>query len=205
MRRADKIMQLVKENNRKGDHLDVRPSTSNRGSLHTDDSNDETGLECFDSNDSVADKDYVPDSDTSDDTATKRKWKDAPVNLEIIETITDEIQQKSDEEGDTSNESEEVPPKKKRTRWNKAKPETWKRNVEKKKRSEGQPYLSAQGKQQAPKEPKMVDCSKCRLKCSENFPQETFSHKTTRFFIGKHYRPRNQNSKAQKRKCQAKT
>ena len=57
---------------------------------------------------------------------------------------------------------------KKRSRWNKADPESWLYNVEKKKRNSGQPYVK-KNIIVAAKTPKPITCNKCYFKCTEKF------------------------------------
>lgn len=60
--------------------------------------------------------------------------------------------------------------KKRKSRWNKPKPETWKCNIAKKMRSEGLPYTTRCGERPA-KVPKTIHC-KCRYRCSDHFSKE---------------------------------
>ena len=60
----------------------------------------------------------------------------------------------------------------KRKRNAKPMPETWKKNVRKAKRAKGETYQSATGKMIPAKSIKYVDCSKCRLRCSETISDE---------------------------------
>nr|CAI5849169.1 unnamed protein product [Callosobruchus analis] len=59
----------------------------------------------------------------------------------------------------------------KRSRWNKADKTKFRRNIEKKCRNLGQAYTSRK-RTIAPKTPQIVNCSRCRFKCSENFSEE---------------------------------
>ncbi|KAL4717613.1 hypothetical protein ACJJTC_000762 [Scirpophaga incertulas] len=56
-----------------------------------------------------------------------------------------------------------------RKRWMKPNPDNWKRNVAKKRRSDGLSYIT-KNKERKPKVPKDIDCSKCLYKC--NLPKE---------------------------------
>ncbi|KAL0832203.1 hypothetical protein ABMA28_001657 [Loxostege sticticalis] len=58
---------------------------------------------------------------------------------------------------------------KSRKRWMKPNPDNWKRNVAKKRRSDGLPYIT-KNKERKAKVPKDIDCSKCFYKC--NLPEE---------------------------------
>ncbi|KAL4712623.1 hypothetical protein ACJJTC_005444 [Scirpophaga incertulas] len=56
-----------------------------------------------------------------------------------------------------------------RKRWMKPNPDNWKRNVAKKRRSDGLSYIT-KNKERKPKVPKDIDCSTCLYKC--NLPKE---------------------------------
>ena len=59
----------------------------------------------------------------------------------------------------------------KRRRSKKANKQLWKRSVNKNLRLCGKEYVNRSGKKMSKKEPKKVDCSKCRFKCQENIPE----------------------------------
>ena len=48
----------------------------------------------------------------------------------------------------------------------------WKRNVRKRNRQAGLPYISQRGKEVPERKMKSIDCSRCRFKCSENISEE---------------------------------
>lgn len=56
-------------------------------------------------------------------------------------------------------------------RWKKSHPQKWKKNNQKKRRSQGKSYLSNKT-QKSLKAPKAINCFNCRLKCSINFSEE---------------------------------
>lgn len=58
------------------------------------------------------------------------------------------------------------------TRWKKPNSEQWKINKNKAKRRSGFPYKSKTKKDMPTKAPKLVDCSTCFYKCSNNFSQD---------------------------------
>lgn len=64
---------------------------------------------------------------------------------------------------------------KKRKRSKKANQALWKRKIVKNLRVSGQAYTNRSGKEISKQNPRMVDCSKCRFKCNENFPEEHVS------------------------------
>lgn len=57
------------------------------------------------------------------------------------------------------------------TRWKRSNPNTWKKNIAKKRRSDGLSYQNKQ-KLQPAKQPKPVNCEKCRFKCNKNFSED---------------------------------
>ncbi|KAK7474659.1 hypothetical protein BaRGS_00034083 [Batillaria attramentaria] len=65
-----------------------------------------------------------------------------------------------------------TPPKKAHGRKRVAHPENWKRNVRKQLKLSGQQYTSSRGKTIQAKRLKVVDCSKCKLKCTEKISHE---------------------------------
>lgn len=52
-----------------------------------------------------------------------------------------------------------------------ANPDTWKKNINKKLKMQGQPYETKKGIQAA-KVPKEIDCRNCKFKCTNNFSEE---------------------------------
>lgn len=72
-----------------------------------------------------------------------------------------------------------------KSRWRMAEPTTWKRNIEKKRRADGLPYITAK-KYRPAKVPKAVDCSKCRFKCTVNF-SETDRERCCRKYWAQNY------------------
>ena len=52
-----------------------------------------------------------------------------------------------------------------RSRWRQPEPSSWKRNIAKKRRADGLPYVTAKKNRQA-KIPKVIDCSRCRFRCT---------------------------------------
>ncbi|CAG9822207.1 unnamed protein product [Phaedon cochleariae] len=54
------------------------------------------------------------------------------------------------------------------TRWRRSHPSDWKRNIAKKRRSDGLNY-EINKKQRPPKKPRAVNCEKCRFKCQTKF------------------------------------
>lgn len=71
----------------------------------------------------------------------------------------------------TSSESIKSAQPKKRSRWKKADPDSWQRNVNKKRKMSGLSYKTSKGLQPA-QTPKNIDCGSCRYKCSLNFNDE---------------------------------
>ncbi|KAH9630408.1 hypothetical protein HF086_009557 [Spodoptera exigua] len=58
-----------------------------------------------------------------------------------------------------------------RARWHQRNPETWKVNVVKRQRAEGLPYVTKK-KFRSSKNPKPVDCSKCKFECNDKVTDE---------------------------------
>ncbi|KAL4703070.1 hypothetical protein ACJJTC_008656 [Scirpophaga incertulas] len=56
-------------------------------------------------------------------------------------------------------------------RWRKSDPSSWARNVAKKRRADGLPYVT-KSKVRPAKVPKDIDCSKCQFKCTDVFVQK---------------------------------
>jgi hypothetical protein len=110
-------------------------------------------LEC----DSFIDEDYVPDdpSDDSDESSN---------NVEESEDSNTELPDQRDNVDDAQSEM--------KGRKRKRNIETWKRTVRQKNRERGLAYVNRSGKEMASKEPKLVDCSKCRFECSVNIDGE---------------------------------
>ncbi|CAG9772073.1 unnamed protein product [Ceutorhynchus assimilis] len=106
-----------------------------------------------DCDDSIADKNYEPNMSDLSDASSNFDIEQEAAN----QTETEEIQQEH--------------PKKK-CRWKKATPENWKRQKNRKLRDECLPYENSKGILQVAKLPKPVDCSKCKLKCTEKFCME---------------------------------
>lgn len=107
----------------------------------------EYGPDMEDSDDSIKDRDYEPENDKNSSTTSEEGLEDEEVKA-VAETNL------------------------KKTRWSNARPSTWKRSIEKKKRIQGQPHKSVTGKIQTPKIPKPADCEKCRYKCTRNFSED---------------------------------
>lgn len=105
-----------------------------------------------DCDDSITDKNYEPNmSDLSD----------ASSNFD------------TEDEGEHQTKFEEIQEQpKKKCRWRKARPDSWNRQKNRKLRDECLPYKNSKGINQAAKQPKHVDCSKCKLKCTEKFCEE---------------------------------
>ena len=53
-----------------------------------------------------------------------------------------------------------------------ANPERWKKNSQRRLRSEGNQYMNYKGRIQPAKAPRPCDCTRCRFKCSDNLPEE---------------------------------
>ena len=60
-----------------------------------------------------------------------------------------------------------TPPKKRHGRKRTAQPDNWKRNVRKQLKLTGLEYISSKGDKMEAKAMEKIDCSKCRLKCSD--------------------------------------
>ncbi|CAG9772257.1 unnamed protein product [Ceutorhynchus assimilis] len=135
------------------DNVIAGPSTKHRDidqkmSFELDSDHERTAdeLEGFfeDSDCSVKDRDYVPDSpDVSDSETSDEELHGEPVN---------------DDEAPTNNNTLKTPIKK-RTRWKKCDPSQWKKNVSKRQKIEA-------------KTPKPIDCSKCRFKCMDKVSED---------------------------------
>ena len=65
-----------------------------------------------------------------------------------------------------------TPPKKMRGRKRIACPEKWKRNIRKQLKLRGQQYKNSRGQNIEAKTPKVIDCTKCKLKCTDRISTE---------------------------------
>ena len=127
-------------------------SSSASGSVCASASEEEEGVPCSGSDDSVADKNYVPNSE------------------ELSSELED--QQSRNTEMESQNSANLTPTKKRKKR--RKRPQMWKRNITKRVRNEGKEYVT-RGKSKTIREARAVKqpCGKkCRLRCSEIISEE---------------------------------
>ena len=65
----------------------------------------------------------------------------------------------------------------------KSSPELWKKSIQRRLRSKGQPYEDYKGRIQPGKSPQPCNCAGCRYRCSENIPEEVRTSACSEYWV----------------------
>ncbi|RZF48681.1 hypothetical protein LSTR_LSTR015116 [Laodelphax striatellus] len=147
-----------------------------------DDDDDDDDEICLDTialmNDAPSSPDFI---ECSQDAKDLDEWINAIGDDNEIEPLNFDKVQEEDElipvrvntsKNDENSELPIEPAEKRKRKRKKADKSGWKKTIVKKLRLEGKSYVNRSGKVVPTKEPKPVDCSKCRFDCNHNFNED---------------------------------